>query len=321
MGFDALLAARRARPFEPLRVLGRALTGVVSWNVNDTCNYRCSYCTQRDKASRDYRLTDVDAYVAAFDALPGDWELKLSGGEPFQQPGLDELAGRLVARGHVVSIQTNFSAPEARLRAFLEATKGSLHVFSASLHLEYDTPERFLERLEIVRPYLAGGERSGHAGGEGATFNVTSVAVPARLEQLRDHVAPLFARHGVAFKVQPEKIHGHVRYYDEAQRAILRALGGHNRTGAIENSFRGRLCHAGAHYLVVKSSGRAYRCYPASRIGGRYAKLGSVAEGFRLLDGPHLCPYAYCGCTVPIQRHMMATHDGRRAPGRAPNEE
>jgi len=154
VGFDALLAAKRARRLGPLRILGRELTGVVSWNVNDTCNYRCSYCTQRDKASRDYRLTDVDTYVRAFDALPGDWELKLSGGEPFQQPGLAELAARLVARGHVISIQTNFSAPEAKLRAFLDATRGSLHVFSASLHLEYDTPERFLERREVLRPYL-----------------------------------------------------------------------------------------------------------------------------------------------------------------------
>ncbi|MEO1273165.1 MAG: radical SAM protein, partial [Myxococcota bacterium] len=130
MGFDAWIGARR-RPMKPLTLLGRPVQGVVSWNINDTCNYRCSYCTQRFMPNRTYRLEEIRSYLDAFARLPGDWEIKISGGEPFQQPGLDAIAAGLVERGHLVSIQTNFSASPAKLTRFLEATQGALHVFAA----------------------------------------------------------------------------------------------------------------------------------------------------------------------------------------------
>ena len=67
------------------------LEGVISWNMNTTCNYRCTYCTQRFVDDRKQSARDLPAFVAAFAGLPGDWEIKLSGGEPFRHP--DFLAG------------------------------------------------------------------------------------------------------------------------------------------------------------------------------------------------------------------------------------
>jgi MoaA/NifB/PqqE/SkfB family radical SAM enzyme len=294
MGFDALMAEKR-RPLPPLKILGRDITGVVSWNINDTCNYRCTYCTQRFMPQRTYRLKDIQSYLAAFGALPGDWEIKMSGGEPFQQPGFDEIVAGLVARGHLVSVQTNFSASEAKLTRFLETSKGALHVFAASLHLEYDAPESFIDKARLVKSHLV----------EGASFCVTSVAVPERLEQLRSEVAPLFREHGISFKVQPEKIHGVLRTYTPEEKEILRELGGHNRTGMIEPNFRGRLCHAGSRYFIIKSNGEAFRCYPASKGSGPHARLGSFLEGIDLSEGPRLCPFNHCNCTVPIHRGMI----------------
>jgi len=285
----------------PHTLLGRQLRGVLSWNITDLCNYRCAYCTQRTMAERTRSLGPLPSVLAALDRLPGRWEIKLSGGEPFEQPGLVELCQDLVARGHVISIQTNFSAPPELVTAFLDATRGSLHTFSASLHLDHATPQQFLERRGLLAPYEADGLR----------FHVTSVATEARLRELRDHVAPLLARHGVVFKVQPQKVDGYVRPYDEEQRRMLHELGGHNLTGVISHDFQGRLCHAGSRYLVIKSSGQAYRCYPASRLGGRYARLGSLAQGLQLLDGPRICPYPCCNCTVPIDRGMIV---GREEP-------
>jgi MoaA/NifB/PqqE/SkfB family radical SAM enzyme len=293
-GFDAMMDARRG-PMAPLAILGREVTGVVSWNMNDTCNYRCSYCTQRFMPERSYKLQDIRGTLDAFGALPGHWEVKLSGGEPFLQPGLEEIVAGLVDRGHLVSVQTNFSASRDRLLRFLEITSGALHVFAASLHLDFDSPESFLDKARIVQAALT----------EGASFCVTSVATPERLAELHDTVAPFFERHGISFKVQPEKIHGVLRQYTEAQRDVLRALGGHNRTGEIEPNFRGRSCFAGANYFIIKSSGEAYRCYPASRGNGPHDRLGSFVEGINLSQGPRVCPFNHCGCTVPIERGMI----------------
>lgn len=294
MGIDAWLQSKNAA-LPTWEVLGRRIMGVVSWNMNDTCNYRCTYCTQRHMPDRSGKLQDVAQTLSAFESLPGHWEFKLSGGEPFQQPGLDEIVAGLVAKGHLISIQTNFSATPARLREFLEASRGALHVFSASLHLDYATPQEFLERYQRLEPYEA----------FGLSFHVTSVGIPSRLVELRDAVEPFFRKHGIVLKVQPEKVGGYIRDYSEAEKRILMQLGGHNRTGEIAHDFQGRLCYSGANYIVIKSTGEAFRCYPASRVGGRYSRLGSLTEGITLLDGPQICPYTYCNCTVPIQRGMM----------------
>ncbi|PIE18949.1 MAG: hypothetical protein CSA66_03405 [Proteobacteria bacterium] len=294
---SALSTAAERFVFAPLSILGRQVVGVVTWNVNDTCNYRCSYCTQRHMAARTWKIEDIDRYVRALSALPGTWEIKLSGGEPFQQPGLEDIARGLVDLGHVVSVQTNFSASAAKLARFLEATEGALHVFSASLHLEYASAEGFVARYASeLRPWV---ER------HGVRFNVTSVAAPARLAQLRDEVAPRFAAAGIAFKVQPDKVRGRVREYSAEERQALLALGGHNLTGEVAPDYFGRLCWAGGRYLAIKSDGQVWRCYPASRFGGRFARLGSLHEGFELLDAPKVCPYTYCNCTVPIHRGMI----------------
>lgn len=278
-------------------VLGREIQGIISWNMNDTCNYRCSYCTQRNMSDRTGVLKPekLAEIVSSFSRLPGAWEIKLSGGEPFRQPGLDNIVTELVGIGHIISVQTNFSAPRPKLESFLEATRGALNLFSASLHLEYDTASTFVERYEWLKPFEA----------EGLRFHVTSVGTPSRLVELRDKVAPLFRSHGIIFKVQPEKIDGHVRSYTDSEKRILLELGGHNLTGKIAHNFQGKLCRAGANYLVIKSTGKAYRCYPASRKGGKFAELGSLESGLQLSNGPRLCPYTLCNCTVPIQRGMI----------------
>lgn len=294
MSIDEWLEKRNV-PLPDWMVLGRPVKGIVSWNMNDTCNYRCSYCTQRHMPNRTGKLEEIEATLAAFSTLPGHWEFKLSGGEPFQQPGLVEIVSGLVELGHSISVQTNFSASHDDLVAFLEASRGALNIFSASLHLEYATPQSFVDSYQAFRPYKR----------LGASFHVTSVGTPDRLLELRNDVAPFFRDHGIVFKVQPEKISGYVRDYPDQERQILIELGGHNRTGEIAHNFQGRLCHSGASYIVVKSTGDVYRCYPASRVGGRFARLGSLTDGFTLLDGPRICPYTYCNCTVPIQRGMI----------------
>lgn len=292
-------AWRRSVPPPTLRILGREVVGAVSWNMNDTCNYRCSYCTQRFNPDRSGHLDEVAIarHVRAFESLPGSWEVKLSGGEPFRQPGLVDIVRGLVAHGHVVSIQTNFSMAERQLLAFMGATQGALHVFAASLHLEYASVGDFIARARALEPWIRD---------HGVSFCVTSVATPERLRMLHDEVAPAFREAGIRFKVQPEKVHGVVRRYSAEETELLLALGGHNGLGAIAPDFQGRLCWAGSRYLVIKSSGEAYRCYPASRVGGKWAKVGSIDTGFALMDGPRACPYTHCNCTVPIERGMIS---------------
>jgi len=267
------------------------LEGVVSWNMNTTCNYRCSYCTQRFVDDRGQWAKDLPRFIAAFVALAGDWEIKLSGGEPFRHPDLLGAVRALAAANRRVSVVTNLAAPLAELCEFADLTRARPGIISASLHLEYAEPDEFLAKVQAVA--------ARHAG----RIVVTCVATRANLPRL-EALQATYAAAGVTFRIQPEKQDRDVIDYDDGEREQLIKLGGHNGTGAIEPSFAGQPCWAGARYLIVDHRGDAYRCYPARRH--RREKLGNLLDGsFRLRTDPEPCRYSYCNCTVPQQRGMV----------------
>jgi MoaA/NifB/PqqE/SkfB family radical SAM enzyme len=265
------------------------LEGVVSWNMNTTCNYRCSYCTQRFVDDRGQWAKDLPGFIAAFARLPGDWEIKLSGGEPFRHPDFIAAVRALTEAKRRVSVVTNFASPLAELLEFADATRGRPGLISASLHLEYAEPAEFLAKVRAVQ--------SEHAGRVVVTCVATRENLP-RLAVLREQFAD------VTFRIQPEKQDRDVIEYTDGEREQLIQLGGHNGTGEIAPSFAGQACWAGARYLIVDHQGEAYRCYPARRQ--RRERLGNVLDGsFRLRDDAEPCRYSYCNCTVPQQRGMV----------------
>lgn len=279
----------------------RPVEGAVSWNVNTACNYRCSYCTQRFKDDRGRWSRDTPRFLEAFARLPGRWEVKISGGEPFVHPTLGEIVSGLAAIGHRVSVVTNFSAPRDKLLAFADAARGRVGVFSCSLHLEYvDDPALFAEKAAWM-----GAELTKRADPElpPPRVCVTSVATREALPRL-PAIAETFRAAGVTFKVQPEKQDRDVIAYSPAERAAILALGGHNLTGALVHDFHELPCWAGARYFILDDVGEAYRCYPARRY--KLERMGSfLSPDFRLADAPSPCLYHACNCTVPIARKMM----------------
>jgi len=276
------------RPLYPLE-------GVVSWNMNTTCSYRCSYCTQRFVDDRKQWAKDLPRFIAALTALPGDWEVKLSGGEPFQHPGFLDAVGALAAGGVRVSVVTNLASPPEKLARFAALTAARPGLLSASLHLEYADPDAFAEKLAAFAASYAG------------RVCVTCVATRENLPRLPD-LRERFDAAGLRFKVQPEKQDRDVIDYSPAERQALLSLGGHNDTGRVDPDFSGRLCWAGARYFIVDHRGEVYRCYPARRY--RQERLGSLLDpaflrGLRKEAFP--CPYTYCNCTVPQERGMVDT--------------
>lgn len=274
--------------------------GVVSWNINTSCNYRCSYCTQRFKDDRGRWSRDTPRFLAAFARLPGRWEVKISGGEPFVHPTLTEIVAGLAGLGHRVSVVTNFSASREKLAAFVRAAAGRAAVFSASLHLEYADVDEFVDKARWIAGELAA---AADPALPAPSLCVTCVATRAALPGL-PALRARFEAAGLTFKVQPEKQGREVIFYDDEERAALLALGGHNGTGEIVHALAGRPCWSGARYFILDDVGEAFRCYPARRY--RFERMGSFLDpAFRLADAPAPCRYAQCNCTVPITRGMM----------------
>lgn len=275
--------------------------GVVSWNVNTACNYRCGYCTQRFKEDRGRWARDTPRFLEAFARLPGRWEIKLSGGEPFVHPTLDEIVAGLATHGHRISVVTNFSASRERLVTFVDAARGRIGVASASLHLDYvDDPHAFAGKARWLADLL---ETKADPSLPRPSVVVTVVATRSTLPRL-EALRAVFRDADVAFKVQPENQEGRFIAYADDERDVLLSFGGHNATGRVEHRYGGRPCWAGARYLIVDDEGAAFRCYPARR--SRIERLGSFLDpSFRLADDPTPCLYETCYCTVPIERGMM----------------
>jgi MoaA/NifB/PqqE/SkfB family radical SAM enzyme len=267
------------------------LEGVVSWNMNTTCNYRCSYCTQRFVDDRGQWAKDLPHFIDAFLSLSGDWEIKLSGGEPFRHPDFIEAIAKLSAGGMRVSVVTNLSSSDEELERFAAATASRPGLLSASLHLEYCEPEAFLAKLLRFQESYKG------------RVCVTSVATREQLPMLPELKA-LFSAAGVTFKIQPEKQERDVIDYSPQEREQLVVLGGHNSTGRIAPNLKGRPCWAGSRYFIVDHKGDAYRCYPARRYREEF--LGNLLDGsLRLGNAATECNYNYCNCTVPQERGMV----------------
>lgn len=306
----------------------------IEWQVCGICNYDCSYCIQ-SRASRTGHPGDaeVEGFLSFFRGLappvgrglvprlsesldapapppvgrglvprlsePAPWEIKMTGGEPFAFRAFMEriVPGLVDETPHAVSVLTNLSAPVPLLERFGRLTRGRLRVVSASLHLEHVEPALFVEKAVALRAAMD----------PGARLVVNAVLVPGRLPAVRAAKAVVEAA-GLRFFPQVMKVKHGVAAYPREEQPLLRELCGEEPTPDAANvapSYRGRLCHAGAEYLVLTQTGDAWSCRTARRFDEGY--LGNVLAGtFALRDGPAPCPYDICPCTTPANRGMVA---------------
>ncbi|MHC4390065.1 MAG: radical SAM protein [Planctomycetota bacterium] len=271
----------------------------VEWQVCGHCNYDCSYCIQ----SKRYRVghpsdAEVERFLDFFEALPGPWEVKMTGGEPFSFKAFMEriIPGLIERTPHTVSVLTNLSASSPLLDRFCELTHGRLGIVSASLHLEFTTAETFIEKAARMRQRMD----------PNARLVVNEVVVPGDLDRFED------ARHAVlaaGLKHFPQIMktkHGTYDYEPSDQERIRDIIGRDPspREANTAPSYKGHLCWTGVDYLVLMQNGDAYSCRTAKRHQEGF--LGNALRGTVVLRAaPRPCTYDICPCTVPANRGMI----------------
>lgn len=293
-------AAARPHPAPPYA----DLVPTVEWQVAGHCNYDCSYCIQ----SRASRVGEPDEallarIVSGLAALPGTWEVKISGGEPFAaRLFLERAIPALMAETpHRVSVLTNFSAPLKSFERFCRLTGDRLRITSASLHLESEDLDAFVDKALAYRELRARHNPE-------SSFVVNSVLVPGTLRRLfavRERVEAA----GLRWFPQLMKVKGGVHPYDVDERRLVEDLTRRSHDPRLVNrapSYEGLHCEAGAWYFTVDQRGDAWSCRTAKRYGRGRPDLGSLADGTfaRRLRGDR-CPYPICPCTVPPNRGVV----------------
>jgi MoaA/NifB/PqqE/SkfB family radical SAM enzyme len=271
----------------------------VEWQVCGVCNYDCIYCIQSPKTrSGQPSGDDVERFLAFFAALPGRWEVKMTGGEPFAFKGfMERIVPGLVARTpHRISVLTNLSAPLAILERFAALTRGRLGIVSASLHLEFTTPAEFVAKAVVLRQAID----------PRARLVVNEVLVPGRLDEL-ERARQLVRAAGLPWFPQVMKLGPGVVDYGPDDRARVSELVGLSPTPRQANlapDYFGKTCWTGVDYFVLTQTGDAWSCRTARRHGEGF--LGNALAGtVTLATGPAPCPYHICPCTVPANRGMI----------------
>lgn len=290
----------------PRQVPPQGVFPTVEWQVGGLCNYDCSYCIQSKKSRVGQAEADtIAAIVDGLGSLPGVWDIKMSGGEPFASKRFitDIIPGLVARTPHRLSVLTNFSAPTAVLERFATLAGPRLGIVSASLHLEATTVPAFVQKALWFRDLRASHNPS-------SSFVVNSVLVPGTIREL---VAVKQAVEDAGFRWFPQfmKLKTGVFPYDADERHLIENLVGHSHDPAVVNrapSWRGHFCHAGAWYFVLDQKGRAYSCRTARRHAGTDdpPDLGSMVERtFALRPRGALCPFDICPCTVPANRGII----------------
>lgn len=277
-------------------------TPTIEWQVAGACNYDCSYCIQspryrRGRPQRDQLARAIDAFAT----LPGQWEIKCSGGEAFAHPlFLSYVVPELMARtSHRISVLTNFSATRGELMQFAQQTRGRLAVFSASLHLEFVAVLDFAAKAEWFLLQLD----------PDVSFVVNQVVLPGR-EREAEACRDVIEGRGLRWFPQLYKRDGGVADYDNADE-LVQLIGRHptSRDANIAPSYRGRTCWSGVDYFVVDKDGDAWACRTAKRFDE--GALGNIFDGsLARLTAPSPCAYDICPCSVPANRGMIEGVNG-----------
>ena len=282
------------------------LQPTVEWQVNGKCNYDCSYCIQSKKSRVGFPSDEtVKAIVGEFAELPGQWEVKMSGGEPFAFKGyIDLVIPQLVERTpHLISTLTNFSAPVGVMEKFCKLTGDRLRITSASLHPEFVEFETFLDKAIEYREL-----RQVH--NPNSSFVVNVVLVPGRVKhhfEYRQRLEELDVR----YFPQLMKIKGGVYPYEQQELEMIEQLTGASHDPRTVNrapSYQGLHCEAGSWYFTVDKNGDAWTCRTDKRFREERQgpTLGNLADGtFELRGSGGKCPYPICPCTVPANRGIV----------------
>ncbi len=272
----------------------------VEWQVVGRCNYDCSYCIQSKKYRQGAPSDDeLRRAISFFRALPGTWEIKTTGGEPFALRAFHDVVvpGLMDDTPHQMGTLTNLSAGKSVITRFAKRTYGRLSIVSASLHLEFTDSASFLDRLSALRDHVADSTR----------IVVNCVCVPDALDAVITAKCCVEAA-GFSFFPQLMKVKGGVFAYSPAQWAKVQEIVGDlhlahaTRSANLAPAYTGKRCFAGARYLVVTKEGDAYACRTAKRHGEGF--LGNVFSSVRLTRGAP-CPYTICPCATPANRGMI----------------
>lgn len=295
------------------------------WILMTTCNFRCEYCFLSTEAlSRKISTpASVQHLASFFDDTKLTWLLHLTGGEPFHYPDFVELCS-LLTRKHFISINTNTDSD--RVRQFAQTIDPArVDFINCGVHLQ-QREQRHRENQFV---------RNVHALKDAGFDAFVSCVMYPPIFRSFHQVWERYAAEGVI--LIPKSFRGpylgafypaaytdeqrsvFIEYSHRAEQACREQIVSRAARPTIDpfldasrflhtmKDFRGTLCHAGRHFVRIKTNGDIQRCGPEDVIGN------IVQRWFGRRSGPSLCKEVECPYFCEKYRVRPSESEGRKS--------
>lgn len=265
-------------------------TNTVTWKVNTTCNYRCSYCLQSGfDIPPPSNIDEVASLVSH--SLKAPHEVKIMGGEVMTNTeNIYSIVSKLERRGHWISLCSNLSADVSAYINTIKMCDGKFNELQASLHLEYTKVEVFIEKCRLLKLSMPPHSRF-------AVINIIQKGKNniRKLVELKRQ----FEAEGICFKTNLliNKT-GHYISYCEDEYQLIKDYFGINHK-CVESY--GQRCNAGNSYFVLLPNLDIWKCWDSYMRNDRQMFLGNLHRGDYSFENSSMhCPYRTCSCPFPL---------------------
>jgi MoaA/NifB/PqqE/SkfB family radical SAM enzyme len=258
-----------------------------SWDIHYACNYRCPYCWFNGiwpKLAKQNKYLPLEELIEIWSKVYKNYgavRILILGGESFIYPNFQELIKEL-SKIHFVEITSNLSVKLGDLIREMDPSHISI---TGTFHPLFANFDNFIKNALILKE-------------KGMSDRIWYLAYPPQIKLLQ-YYKEKFDKYEIPLSVMTfwgeyNGIKYPQGYTQEEKNIFMPYLG--NREGEkfqLEpKEVKGKLCHAGQRYAVIKADGLVYRC------GENYFRsIGNLFnDDFKLLDEPLACESEFCPC-------------------------
>ncbi len=243
--------------------------------ISYACNFKCEYCYQVDNKGNRYKgifeQKNIDNLIKFLDRLNAKCRVNLVGGEPFVYPYLNEFAKKLVDKGHLPNMITNFSASFEKIESFLDIVKNNLRGFSISIHIsQWNDINDLYSKIQKLVDY-----KKLHNYEWPIWFSC--VVTEENFDKAIEIEMQIKNKFGLKVMLQRVYYNGIYHIYSDR---IEEYFKNHQLDVAEEKAnnvdFYGRYCWAGSKFFYIEYNGDVHRCYTSQY--GNNDILGNVSK-------------------------------------------
>ena len=271
------------------------------WDVTSRCNYRCSYCTYKNRNETFYPYDHILKIIEFYDYLYANYNLSLMlfGGEPLSHPDILKIVDRLGKSIYPLQIFTNLSSSKSFLKE-LCSIRDDLKFF-ASFHHEFSNPKVFLDKADLIKAM-------------GQTIHTKIMWDSTKKEEIKsiyekfsDHVRTIdMIYHPNQTFTEEDK----EWYINEHQKLQLYDVDGEMlsyheikvRMDGIAN-FQGYHCEAGNRNFMVCSNGDVYPCLTYRKTG--HEPTFNIIQDRPIFFVPTKCSEPECYSEIGIPKFKI----------------